>query len=140
MVMEVFNLLFRFITGHNRQKASVVMTAPVIFGKIEMTAPVLSDAGSLAFVMAEGYELETTPNLLDECIMIVEVPGRFVAALRFSGRWSESIFNARAKELLEELAKAEIETRGSAFSMRYSAPFTPWFLRRNEVAIEVEIH
>jgi len=28
--------------------------------------------------------------------------------------------------------------KGEAVLMRYDPPFTPWFLRRNEVAIEVE--
>jgi hypothetical protein len=62
-----------------------------------------------------------------------------VAALRFSGRWSESNFNQKSKELTDELAKSAVKTKGNVFVMRYSAPFTPWFLRRNEVAIEVEL-
>ena len=43
-----FNLLFRFITGNNRQKSD-----------ISMTAPVLSEKGSIAFIMPEGFTLET---------------------------------------------------------------------------------
>lgn len=132
-----FNILFRFITGHNKQKTKVEMTAPVISERIAMTAPVISDTNSIAFIMPEIYNIETTPYPLDERIKIMEVPERLVAALRFSGRWSESIFNKRSKELLEELTKANIKTKGNVFSMRYNAPYTPWFLRRNEVAIEV---
>jgi hypothetical protein len=63
---------------------------------------------------------------------------RNVAALRFSGRWTNSLFEKKTKELLEELEKAKIKTKGDAFSMLYNAPFTPSFMRRNEVAIEVE--
>jgi hypothetical protein len=37
-------------------------------------------------------------------------------------------------EQLKELTKAGIETVGQGFTMRYNGPFTPWFLRRNEVA------
>ncbi|MCP8309903.1 MAG: heme-binding protein [Candidatus Methylarchaceae archaeon HK01B] len=134
-----FSILFQFITGNNRQKTRVDMTAPVLSERIEMTAPVLSDTGSIAFVMPEAFTLETTPDPIDERVKILEVPGRFVAALQFSGRWSESIFNSRSKELLDELAKAEVKTKGSVFAMRYSGPYTPWFMRRNEVAIEVEL-
>jgi len=43
----------------------------------------------------------------------------------------------KTSELLQELAKANMTTKGSVFTMLYNPPFTPSFLRRNEVAIEV---
>jgi hypothetical protein len=132
-----FNLLFSFITGNNRQKSNVAMTAPVVSEEIAMTAPILSERASLAFVMPEGLTLETTPEPLDERVKIVEIPERVVAALKFSGRWSNSLFKKKSKEILEELKKAGIETVGQVFTMRYNGPFTPWFMRRNEVAVEI---
>ena len=136
---EGFDILFRFITGKNSQKVKVKMTAPVVSERIEMTTPVMSDASCIAFVMPEKYRLETTPKPVDERVKVTKVNDRFVAALRFSGRWSDSNFNAKSKELLEELAQAKVKTKGGVFTMLYNAPFTPWFMRRNEVAIEVEI-
>ena len=133
-----FNLLFSFITGNNKQKSNVAMTAPVVSEEIAMTAPVLAEAGSIAFVMPEGFTLESTPKPLDNRVKILEVPERVVAALRFSGRWSNSLFKKKSKELLEELKKANISTVGNFFSMRYNGPFTPWFMRRNEVAVPIE--
>ena len=59
--------------------------------------------------------------------------------MRFSGGWSEDRFDAKTKELLEELGKAKIKTIGGVFTMLYNPPFAPGFLRRNEVAIEVEL-
>jgi hypothetical protein len=133
-----FNILFGFITGNNRQKSKIAMTAPVVSEQIAMTAPVLSESGSIAFVMPVGFTLETTPEPVDDRVKIVEMPERVVAALRFSGRWSYSIFKKKAKEMQEELAKAGIKTVGQVFSMRYNGPFMPWFMRRNEVAVAVE--
>lgn len=133
-----FNLLFRFIAGNNRQKSDIAMTAPVVSEEIAMTAPVLSETGSIAFIMPEGYTIETTPKPLDDRVKIVEIPERLVAALRFSGRWSNSLFKKKSEKLLKELAEAGVKTVGQVFSMRYNAPFTPWFMRRNEVAITVE--
>ena len=133
-----FNLLFSFITGNNKQKSNVAMTAPVVSEEIAMTAPVLAETDSIAFVMPEGFTLESTPKPLDNRVKIVEVPERVVAALRFSGRWSNSLFKKKSKELLEELKKANISTVGNFFSMRYNGPFTPWFMRRNEVAVPIE--
>ncbi|HII85774.1 TPA: heme-binding protein [Candidatus Bathyarchaeota archaeon] len=134
-----FNLLFSFITGDNRQKANVKMTAPVVSEQIAMTAPVVSEEGSIAFIMPDGYTLETTPEPLDNRIEIIAVPERTVAALRFSGRWSASIFRKKTTQLLDELRKAGVEATGQVFSMRYNGPFTPWFLRRNEVAAPVSL-
>jgi effector-binding domain-containing protein len=134
-----FNLLFRFITGNNQQKSDIAMTAPVVSEQIAMTAPVLSDTGSIAFIMPEGYTIETTPEPIDDRVKIVEVPERTVAALRFSGRWSNSIFKKKSEELLAEIENAGLKVAGQVFSMRYNGPFTPWFLRRNEVAVAVEL-
>lgn len=133
-----FNLLFNFITGNNQQKSKIAMTAPVVSEQIAMTAPVLSESDSIAFVMPERLTLETTPEPLDERVKIVEIPNRDIAALRFSGRWSNSIYKKKSKEMLEELKKAGIKTVGQVFTMRYNGPFTPWFMRRNEVAVQIE--
>jgi len=134
-----FNLLFNFITGSNRQKSKIAMTAPVVSDQIAMTAPVLSESDSIAFVMPEGLTLKTTPEPLDERVKIVEIPERVVAALKFSGRWSNSIFKKKSKEMIDELKTAGIKPLGKVFTMRYNGPFTPWFMRRNEVAVEVEL-
>jgi hypothetical protein len=133
-----FNLLFRFISGNNRQKSDIEMTAPVVSEEIAMTAPVLSEKGSIVFIMPEGFTLETTPEPLDDRVKIVEVPERVVAALRFSGRWSNSTFNKKKEELLAEIEKAGLKVAGQVFSMRYNGPFTPWFLRRNELAVTID--
>jgi hypothetical protein len=134
-----FNILFNFISGNNRQKSKVKMTAPVVSEQVAMTAPVMSETGSLAFIMPEEYSLETTPEPLDNRVKIAEVPERVVATLRFSGRWSDSLFRKKSAELHEELEKAGIKAVGQVFSMRYNGPLTPWFLRRNEVAVPVSM-
>ena len=142
---DSFGLLFRFISGDNKAREKVKMTAPVVSQdasqEIKMTSPVLSDfsnEGYMAFVMPSEFSLETTPKPLDNRVKIEELPDRVVAVLRFSGGWSEKHFEAKTKELLDELAKAKIKTRGNVFTMLYNPPFIPGFLRRNEVAIEIE--
>jgi len=139
-----FYNLFQYISGNNRQRSKVAMTAPVFSEaegtseRIAMTAPVISDTGSMAFVMPEGMTLETAPEPLDPLVVMDEVPSRLVATLRFSGRWTDRAFERRSRELMEVLEKAGARTRGPVFSMVYNPPFTPPFLRRNEVGIEVE--
>ena len=133
-----FNLLFNYISGNNTTKANLEMTSPVISQNIEMTAPVLSEKDAIAFVMPEEYTLENTPKPNDERVKIQQIPERYVAVLRFTGRWTTSNFIKKSKQLLKELQTSNIKTKGNIFTMRYSGPFTPWFLRRNEVATEID--
>jgi hypothetical protein len=135
---DAFSLLYNFITGGNKQKEKVKMTSPVVSQKIAMTSPVLSDTGSMAFVMPEEFTLETTPEPSDSRVKIAEIPERLVAALCFSGGWSEAHFEKEMQELLDELAKLGIKTKSKVFTMLYNPPFIPGFLRRNEVAVEIE--
>jgi hypothetical protein len=135
---DAFNLLYRFITGENRQKAKVKMTSPVFSQQVEMTSPVFSEKGTMAFVMPKEFTLETTPEPFNSHVKIVEIPARLIAALCFSGGWSEAHFEKETQELLNALSEAKIKTKGNVFTMLYNPPFTPGFLRRNEVSVEVE--
>lgn len=132
-----FNVLFRYINGNNVTQTKIAMTAPVVSERIPMTAPVVSGSNYLAFILPQKYTIETAPQPRDELVKLVTYAPRKVAALRFSGRWNRSNFTARSQELMTILQNAEIQTRGNVFSMRYDGPFTLWFLRRNEVAVEI---
>jgi hypothetical protein len=114
------------------------MTTPVVSEQIPMTSPVFSETGTMAFVMPTVYTLETTPEPLDERVKIAEIPARLVAAQCFSGGWSEAHFEKETQELLRALSEAKIKPKGNIFTMLYNPPFIPGFLRRNEVAIEIE--
>jgi len=135
---DAFSLLYNFITGNNARKQKVKMTSPVVSEKIAMTSPVLSDNNSMAFVMPKELTIDTVPEPLDRRVQIVEIPSRTVAAICFSGGWSEKHFEKETQTLLTELAKAGIKTKGNIFTMLYNPPYIPGFLRRNEVAIETQ--
>jgi len=133
-----FNLLFAYISGSNKPREKIPMTAPVITSqKIPMTAPVVSDAGSMSFVMPAGTTREETPDPLDSRVRIVTLPEREVAVIRFSGYASPQEVDAATSRLQEALKNEGILTVGEPFLMRYDSPWTPGFLRRNEVAIEI---
>ncbi|MBC7126629.1 MAG: heme-binding protein [Candidatus Methanosuratincola petrocarbonis] len=119
---DPFSLLFDYISGKNNQKKKVSMTVPVISEKIAMTAPVISDSNSMSFVLPSSYTLETAPEPLDTRIRIVQIPARTVAVIRFSGRWSQSKFEEKSRELLATLSKEGIRTKGGIFTMLYNPP------------------
>jgi len=133
-----FNLLFAYISGSNKPREKIPMTAPVITSqKIPMTAPVVSDAASMSFVMPAGSTWENIPEPLDSRVRIVVLPERDIAVIRFSGYAPPEDVDAAASRLQDGLKNAGIVTAGQPFLMRYDSPWTPGFLRRNEVAIEI---
>ena len=140
-----FNKLFRYISGANRSRDKVAMTAPVsqqpAGEKIAMTAPVQrdgTDAGSrVAFMLPSQYTMETAPVPTDPRVRIRQVPGRLMAVVRYSGRWTAKNFEAKKQLLRSELAGQEVVPVSAIQSALYDPPYTPPFMRRNEVMVEV---
>jgi effector-binding domain-containing protein len=134
-----FNILFAYITGNNQTRTKIPMTAPVITSeKIPMTAPVISDERSMSFVMPEGKREEDMPVPLDPRVKITTIPPREFAVVQFKGYASREDVSAANVRLLEGLKEAGITGIGQPVLMRYNAPWTPGFLRRNEAGIEIK--
>ena len=137
-----FSLLGGYIFGKNKGERKLEMTAPVTQQaappvKLEMTAPVTQAAtpgGFLVqFVMPKGYTLATLPEPLDAKVKLREVPGNRVAVIRFSGSWSQSLYEEKLETLRGALSAAGMATVGEPVSSRYNSPFSLPFLRRNEI-------
>jgi hypothetical protein len=134
-----FNLLFSYITGNNHTRRQIPMTAPVVTSaQIPMTSPVFSDEQTMSFVMPGGKEKEEMPDPVDQRVKITSLPPREIAVIRFKGYAKREDVNGVAARLLEGLKKSGIATTGQPVLMRYNAPWTPGFLRRNEVGIEIK--
>lgn len=74
---------------------------------------------------------------IDPEVVIRSVPERLMAVIKFSGSWSEERFQEQTVMLQEWIKKQNITTVGAPVVARYNAPWTPCFMRRNEVQIEV---
>jgi len=134
-----FRLLFQYISGNNRSNRKISMTTPVITPeKIEMTSPVINREDAMSFVLPSKYTIETAPIPSDEKVTIEELPPRKVAAIRFRGYARNNNIEKHTAELLEILGKEGIQVKGTPIIMRYNAPYTPGFMRRNEVAVEID--
>ena len=142
-----FRILFNYITGDNRSRSSISMTAPVsqkcAGEKIAMTAPVSqqSSAGmwAVSFMMPTSYSLETLPVPNDDRITLRQVPAHRVAAVRYSGGWSEKKYLHYLQELESWITSNGLNVIGAPVWARYNPPFTPWFLRRNEILIPISL-
>jgi len=135
--VQPFRILFDYISGNNSGRRKISMTTPVITPeRIEMTAPVISGGGSMSFVVPSKYTMEDVPEPNDKRIKIHEVLERKIAVVRFRGRAGEESVDEQKARLLDILRRNGIEAVGEPFLMRYNSPWTPGFMRRNEIGIE----
>lgn len=142
---EGFMRLFNYITGANTRQAKIDMTAPVQQARsgedIAMTAPVQqvsSDEGwRIAFMLPGKFSLNDAPVPTDERVKINSVPGRVMAVIRYSGRWTTKNVEKYEAALMEHLQAKNIRPVGAPETAVYNPPFTPPFLRRNEIMLQV---
>jgi len=148
---QAFRTLAGYIFGDNQPAEKMRMTAPVESHRantgiaMNMTAPVTStevtgdaETYTYAFVMERRFTQETLPRPLDPDIRIVMRPARFVAARRYSGRWTQDNYHKHEAALLDALAADGVTAVEPPVLARYDAPFKPFFLRRNEVLVDVD--
>ena len=145
---EAFRILAGYIFGDNQSSTKMNMTAPVESEAIlpsermNMTAPVFSNKNvngyTYRFVMESKYTQETLPVPNNSKIRITEIKDRVMAVISFSGRWSQKNFEKHEQILVNDLKNEGIGVASEAIYARYNAPFTPWFLRRNEIMFEIE--
>ncbi len=156
---QAFPILAGYIFGKNKGEKKMAMTAPVIQStapviqsaapvtqtaapvKMEMTAPVTQAAVAggylVQFVLPKTVSLATAPEPIDERVKLREMPAANWAVITYSGTWSQSNFDENLGALRTALKAADIATQGEPVLSRYNGPFTPWFMRRNEIWLAV---
>jgi SOUL heme-binding protein len=127
-----FPRLARYIGGRNRSSRKLAMTAPVVQEQDPRSRHYV-----VGFVMPADVSAEDLPDPVDSRVHTRRLSTETAAALRFSGRWSRSSFEKHAAQLLAALDSAGLEVVGNPRYARFDPPWTPWFLRRNEVVVPV---
>ncbi len=143
---QAFRILAAYIFGANQSKTKIEMTAPVSQAakseKIEMTAPVtLANQGSaflVQFTMPKKYTLESLPVPNDSRVILRQVAARTMAVFHYSGSWSKARFESKLAEFKGLLKRDNVEAVGEPVFARYNSPFQIWFLRRNEIWLELK--
>ncbi len=142
-----FRVLAGYIFGANKKRQSIAMTAPVaqqaVSEKIAMTAPVAqvqSAAGKwvVRFTMPSTWSLQTLPIPDDSRVQLRKTEPTRLAVLRFSGLAQPTDVAAKSNELLALVKSHALHATGPVSLAQYNPPWTLWFLRRNEVMVEVE--
>jgi hypothetical protein len=138
-----FPILAGYIFGGNQGARQLAMTAPVTQApqKLAMTAPVTQtpsgDSHVVQFVLPKGVTADTAPVPNDKRVRLRDVPARRLAAVRFSGFWSEANYAEHLTKLTAAMRAAGLQAAGEPVLSRYNPPITPWFLRRNEIWIDI---
>lgn len=126
-----FGRLFRFITGANEARQKIAMTTPVFMAGGETNA-------TMAFVMPSRLKPGEVPRPADGAVTVRELAAGRFAVLRFRGgrnatREGESLARLRAWVESEKLTTISSPVYGY-----FDPPWTPGFLRRNEVMLRME--
>ena len=140
-----FRILAGYIFGKNKGQKKLAMTAPVTQSvtpmKLAMTAPVMQNTAPggylVQFVLPKGVTLVTAPEPIDKMIVVRQVPQTHMAVIRYTGFWSDANYNKHLSQLQETLQRAGKPWLGEPIYSRYNAPFTPWFMRRNEIWLQL---
>jgi len=139
-----FRLLAAYIFGGNGTGQKIAMTAPVtkIAGdNIAMTAPITQTAGEgdwlVRFTMPARYMLADLPQPNTKVVTIKALPAARFAVVRFSGMASETKVADATTRLSALITARGLVPVGPLSIALYNPPWTPWFMRRNEVMVPV---
>ncbi len=128
---QAFRRLANYIFGGNSAGRSIAMTAPVLQAPRET-------GFTTSFVMPASMSMAQLPGTSDQTLTFSEQPGGRFAAVSFSGLASQPLFDSKAKWLKAQLDAKSVQSSGPAIYARYDGPWTPFFLRHNEVLIPLQ--
>ena len=129
---RAFRILAGYIFGDNAPGEKMAMTAPVV------SVPAENEGYRYQFVMERAYTLDDLPIPNDARVELREIPARWVAAYAFSGSWRASRVDALTRDFLARLSADGYRITAEPLLARYDPPYMPWFLRRNELLVEVQ--
>lgn len=144
-----FRPLIGYISGNNEPNKKIAMTSPVIQEsksenstiKIAMTSPVIQEASNdlqiVSFVMPAGMTFDDLPLPTNSKITLRQMPEQLVAVTRFTGRWTESAYERQLAQFRKQLVQNGMTEISPPRYARFDPPWTPSFLRRNEIQIPI---
>eukprot|EP00212_Chloropicon_laureae_P008332 CAMPEP_0197495552 /NCGR_PEP_ID=MMETSP1311-20131121/37248_1 /TAXON_ID=464262 /ORGANISM="Genus nov. species nov., Strain RCC856" /LENGTH=131 /DNA_ID=CAMNT_0043041061 /DNA_START=18 /DNA_END=413 /DNA_ORIENTATION=+ len=116
------------------------MTAPVVTQQTGAAAGSGEGQGYwMQFIMPSKWTMETLPTPTDPNVRLKALPERYVAAVYFSGRTNAQVVEKMEAKLLDDLKADGVQVKGGCKPelARYNDPFTPGFLRTNEIWVTI---
>ena len=125
-----FRQIFDYISGNNKDKEKISMTTPVI-------NEISKKNVSTEFVMPKKYTDAEPPKPSNPKITIKKTMKKPSASVTFSGSTNAKKIRKYENLLLNWIEKNNMKPSGNFRLARYNPPFTPPFLRRNEILIDI---
>jgi len=88
--------------------------------------------------MPKKFTTATLPEPGSSDVTIREMPARRMAAIRFSGNFNATLASKHLMTLYNYLADSNLKQKGDPEYAFYNPPWTPGFMKRNEILIEIE--
>ncbi|HBB52678.1 MAG TPA: hypothetical protein DCZ80_02085 [Legionellales bacterium] len=130
-IREGFKLLFAYISGANAAKQKISMTTPVMqIGT--------SDFWTVEFVLPRYLGDKDIPRPTHTSVKIKKIQKGRYAVIRFSGLIREKQLNQKLEDLKLFIIQHDCKIKHSPIFAFYDPPWTPSFLKRNEIWIQVE--
>jgi DNA gyrase inhibitor GyrI len=126
-----FMRLFCFITGGNEANQKFAMTTPVLMSGNDSNA-------TMAFVLPAKSAARAVPKPTDGSVIVRELPAGQFAVLRFSGTRHVKTEAVALQRLKTGMTKAGLRVLSPPGFAYFDPPWTPGFLRRNEVMLRTE--
>ncbi|MDF1843435.1 MAG: heme-binding protein [Rubripirellula sp.] len=128
-----FMRLFRYISGNNDSEQKIAMTTPVF-----MEGQGQASTGTMGFVMPRDVAAAGVPDPKASDVEIRQRSGGKFAVIRFSGRMQSKLAAKQEKILRAWMKERGLKGEATAEAAGYDPPFTPGFMRRNEVLIRIQ--
>jgi hypothetical protein len=107
-----------------------------------MTIPVMQKSSgnnkwNVSFVVPKKFDLKNVPQPDNANIQIKNNSDLKVIAITFSGLFSDGNIEGNETKLRNYIKEKGIKIEEPAIYAGYNAPWTPWFLKRNEVMFKL---
>ena len=130
-IVNGFRILVNYIFGNNVSSKAIAMTAPVQQQSI-------GDNWKISFVMPSQYTMETLPKPLSDSVTLKVITAKNFVVITFSGTNLDENLQEHENILLEHIKSTDFLVVGSPKYAFYNPPWTPPFMRRNEIMIEIQ--
>ncbi len=126
-----FGKLFQFITGSNDTKEKIEMTSPVLIDTAK-------DKKTMSFIMPKKAVEKGVPKPSGAGVTLGKLQAERYAVLRFDGGRTAKNETSASEKLKAWLDAETLVGKGAPKFAYYDPPWTPIFMRRNEVMIRID--
>ena len=126
-----FRILFKYISGENKNKESISMTVPV------MQKNIGNNKWNVSFVVPKKFNLQNVPQPDNQSVKIINNANLKVIVITFSGLFSNENIKENEAKIRNYIKEKGLKIEEPAIYAGYNSPWTLWFLKRNEVLFKL---